>query len=97
MGGLWEEWKPKGGEAVRSCTIITTEANALLAQIRDRMPVIIGAEDWAAWLGKEPIANPATLLKPFPPERMTLWPVNKRIGSVKNQGRELAEPIKATA
>ena len=97
MAGLWEEWKPKGGEAVRSCTIITTAANAFMADIHDRMPVIIGAEDWAAWLGEELLADPAALLKPFPPERMTHWPVDKRVGSVKNQGPELAEPLKAIA
>ena len=96
MAGLWEEWKRKDVEPVRSCTIVTTEANALLRDIHDRMPVIIGPEDWAAWLGEEPIADPATLLKPFPPERMTLWPVDKRVGNVKNQGPELAEPMKAS-
>ncbi len=95
MAGLWEEWKPPEGEKVRSCTIITTEANPLMAAIHDRMPVIIGPEDWAAWLGEQPIADPAALLRPFPAERLTLWPVDKRIGNVQNQGRELAEPIRA--
>jgi putative SOS response-associated peptidase YedK len=52
MAGLWEEWRPKDGALVRSCTIITTEANALIAPLHDRMPVIVGPEDWAAWLGK---------------------------------------------
>ena len=93
MAGLWDRWKPKDGEPVRSCTVITTEANAMIAPIHDRMPVILGAEDWAAWLGEEPLADPAVLLKPFPPERMTMWPVSKAVGNVKNVGRELAEPI----
>lgn len=95
MAGLWEEWKSKDGESVHSCTIITTKANTLMAPIHDRMPVIIGAEDWAKWLGEEPIAYPMTLLKSFPPERMTMWPVDKRVGNVKNQGAELAEPVTA--
>lgn len=47
LAGLWEEWKPRSGEPIRSCTVITTEANALLAEIHDRMPVIVGSEDWA--------------------------------------------------
>jgi putative SOS response-associated peptidase YedK len=97
MAGLWEEWKPKDAEPVRSCTIITTEANALLAEIHDRMPVIIGPEDWPEWLGEEELPNPAALLKPFPAERMTLWPVGRSVGSVKNEGRELGEPIKLSA
>jgi putative SOS response-associated peptidase YedK len=93
MVGLWEEWKPKDAEAVLSCTIVTTDANVLMGEVHNRMPVIVGPEDWAAWLGEEPIADPAALLKPFPAERMTMWPVDKRIGNVKNQGPELAEPI----
>jgi putative SOS response-associated peptidase YedK len=96
FAGLWDRWKPKdGSEPVRSCTIITTEANALVAPIHDRMPVIVGAEEWAKWLGEEPLDDPATLLKPFPAERMTMWPVSKAVGNVKNQGRELAEHVSA--
>lgn len=93
MAGLWEEWKRRDAEPMRSCTIITTEANAMMAPIHDRMPVILGAEDWAAWLGEEPIADAATLLKQFPAERMTMWPVSKAVGNVKNEGPELAERI----
>ncbi len=93
MAGLWEEWKPKDAAPLRSCTIITTDANAFMAGIHDRMPVILGPEDWEAWLGEEPLPNPAALLKPFPGERMTMWPVSKAVGNVKNQGAELAEPM----
>ncbi len=92
LAGLWEEWR-KGAEPVRSCTVITTAANDLMASIHDRMPVILGAEDWAEWLGEEPLPNPAALLRPFPSERMTMWAVDRRIGNVKNQGAELAEPL----
>lgn len=95
MAGLWEEWRPPEGERVRSSTIITTEANPVLAAIHDRMPVIIGPEDWALWLGEAPCADPAALMKPFPAERLALWPVAKRVGNVANEGPELAEPIGA--
>lgn len=81
------------GEPIKSCTIITTDANALIAPLHDRMPVIVGAEDVAAWLGEEPIADPATLLKPFAPERLAMWPVDRRVGNVKNEGAQLAEPV----
>jgi len=95
MAGLYETWKPPQGELVRSCTIITTEPNALVAQLHDRMPVILDddPESVAAWLGETPLPTPKVFLKPFPSERMTMWPVAKAIGNVKNQGRELAEPI----
>ena len=50
-----------------------------LAPIHNRMPVILGSEDWEIWLGEEP-ANDNELkaiLKPFPSERLTAWPVQQ--------------------
>jgi putative SOS response-associated peptidase YedK len=93
FAGLWEQWKPKVGDPVRSCTIITTDANDLVRDIHDRMPVIIGPEDWAKWLGEETLSDPAALLRPFPPERMIMWPVDRRVGNVKNQDTGLAEQL----
>src|SRR5438477_624149 len=83
---------PPTDPPLRSCTIITTDANTLVGDIHDRMPVIIGPEHWAAWLGEEP-CDPASLLKPFPAERMTLWPVSKRVGSVKNNDPALTDRV----
>jgi putative SOS response-associated peptidase YedK len=83
----------RDGEPVRSCTIITTEPNVLVAPLHNRMPVIVGDEDVPAWLGEEPIGDPTALLKPFPADRMTLWRMSKAVGNVKNQGPELAEPV----
>lgn len=93
MAGLWETWGPAGVEPVRSCTVITTDANALIRDIHDRMPVIIGPEDWAAWLGEEPPSDPAILLKPFSPERMILWPVDRRVGNVNNDDPSLTDRV----
>jgi putative SOS response-associated peptidase YedK len=93
MAGLWETWKPKEGDPVDTCTIITTTPNPMMAQLHNRMPVIIGDNDISAWLGEEPVEDAKVLLKPFDESRMTSWPVSKAIGAVKNQGRELAEPV----
>jgi putative SOS response-associated peptidase YedK len=98
MAGLWEEGKPsKTGEPLRSCTIITIAANERFTELHERMPVILAPEDWAAWLGEEPGSDPAALLKAFPAEQLKLWPVDKRLSNVKNEGRELAEPVKLPA
>jgi putative SOS response-associated peptidase YedK len=97
MAGLWEEWKSPAGERIRSCTIITTEANELLGALHDRMPVILAEQDWPAWLG-EAAADEAALkglLRPYPSERMKLWPVGRAIGNSRNDGPELAEPLAA--
>jgi putative SOS response-associated peptidase YedK len=93
MAGLWEEWKPPAGDTVRSCTVITTEANALMHAVHDRMPVILGPEHLTSWLGEEKLDDPATLLKPFPPERMTVWPVDRRVGNVRNDDPSLMKPV----
>lgn len=62
--------------------------------IHDRMPVIVGDEDLAAWLGEESISLEAArkMLRPFAPERMNTWPVSKAVGNVRSQGPGLVEP-----
>jgi putative SOS response-associated peptidase YedK len=95
LAGLWETWRSPAKETVRSFTIVTTTPNELCAPIHNRMPVILAAETWPAWLGEEP-AEPAqlqALLAPYPADRMTLWPVDKRVGNVKNNDPSLIEPI----
>ncbi len=50
MAGLWEHWMGADGSEIASCSIIVTDANALLAPIHDRMPVILDSADYDAWL-----------------------------------------------
>jgi putative SOS response-associated peptidase YedK len=72
LAGLWENWKdPASGEWVRTFTIITTEANDLVRELHDRMPVVIGPEDRERWLNG---ADPQELLQPYPSELMTMRP-----------------------
>lgn len=55
LAGLWEEWTaPDTGEVLRTCTIITTGPNALMAPIHDRMPVILSPQAQEVWLRPEP-------------------------------------------
>ena len=93
FAGLWESWTDKAsGERTESCTIIVTRANALVAPIHDRMPVILAPADYAAWLDPA-AADGRTLLRPYPAESMEAWPVSPRVGNVKNDDAELAEPV----
>jgi putative SOS response-associated peptidase YedK len=50
FAGLWERWKDPAGKVIESCTILTTEDNALLKDIHDRMPVILQPGDYDRWL-----------------------------------------------
>ena len=94
FAGLWENWQdPETEQWVRTFTIITTDANELLAPIHDRMPVIIGPEDYERWL--MPASDAKDLLRPYPAELMTAWPISTRVNSPRNEGAELLEGIAA--
>jgi putative SOS response-associated peptidase YedK len=82
---------------VRSATIITCPPNALVAELHDRMPVILPPEAWPMWLGEEPADTQRlkALLAPYPAEGLTVWPVDKRVGYVKNNDPLLTRPIAA--
>lgn len=82
LAGLWENWRdPESDEWLRSCTIITTEPNALIAEVHDRMPVILQPEDYGRWLEDERQegAGLKDLLRPFPAEGMVSWPVSRAL------------------
>ena len=51
MAGLWEHWVAPDGQVVGSCTIVTVDANALVGELHDRMPLILAPADYDAWLG----------------------------------------------
>ena len=99
MAGLWEYWQGEDGTAIESCAVITTDANELVADIHDRMPVILDPADYATWLSPgidEPAARKellTSLLKPFAPERMRTYPVSTRVNSPKNNDAACMEPL----
>jgi putative SOS response-associated peptidase YedK len=95
LAGLWEDWRTPTGEKIRSCTIVTTDADELLAQIHDRMPVIVAPDDWAKWLGEEPAGSDElkALLRPYPADRLLMWPVDRKVGNVRNESADLADAI----
>jgi putative SOS response-associated peptidase YedK len=91
LAGLWENWKdPDSGEWVRTFTIITTDANELVAELHDRMPVVIAPEDRERWL-KGP--ERGKLLEPFPSERMTMWPVSPKLNNTKFDTPDLLDEV----
>jgi putative SOS response-associated peptidase YedK len=94
FAGLWESWRAPEGQPVVSCSIVTCDANALLAPIHGRMPVILAPEDHAAWLAPE-TAPPAlkALLKPYPAELMQVYRVSTLVNSSRNEGAELIAPV----
>ncbi len=95
FAGLWTVWHdPESNEPLRTCTIITTAANSLVAPVHDRMPVILprGAED--DWLDRDvPVAAALALLAPYPPEQMHAADASMLVNSVKNDDLRLFDPL----
>ena len=88
FAGLFERWLSPAGEVLDTCTIITTQSNALLAPLHDRMPVIVAPAAFDRWLD---VANEDTadLFTPYPAEAMTYYPVSPRVNSVRNDDAKL--------
>jgi putative SOS response-associated peptidase YedK len=94
LAGLWENWKSPAQEWVRSFTIVTTTPNELCGELHNRMSAIPPPDTWSTWLDEEP-ADPdqlKSLLVPYA-GAMTCWPVNARVGNVKNNDPSLIEPL----
>jgi len=92
MAGLWEHWQPKEGAALETFTILTTDPNELMEPIHNRMPVILARRDYERWLEPGDLARPPVdLLRPYPAEEMTAWPVSDRVGNVRNNDPQLLE------
>jgi putative SOS response-associated peptidase YedK len=93
FAGLFSEWTGSDGE-LKTCAIITTTSNDLMAGIHDRMPAILAGADQAAWLDPEN-RQAAVLLRPFDAEAMEAYPVGLAVGNPRNDGPELIEPLRA--
>src|SRR5262245_41483703 len=92
IAGIWENWKePASGEWIRTFAIITTDSNELVAEIHDRMPVILAPADYARWLNDEP--DPRDLMRPFPAHLMRMWPISTRVNKPENDDPSMIEPI----
>src|SRR5690242_14951566 len=97
FAGLWDNWRSPSGDAVQTCTILTTSANSLLRGIHHRMPVILRREDFDLWLDPW-ITNPsrvATLLKPFDERLMKATTVSTLVNNAQNDSPECMQPADA--
>jgi putative SOS response-associated peptidase YedK len=94
FAGLWTGWRdPASGESLRTCTIITTRANALVAPVHDRMPVIIPRGVEEEWLDRDvPVEAALSLLQPYPPEHMHAAEASTLVNSAQNDDLRLFDP-----
>jgi len=101
FAGLWSIWRDptrEDAEPLRTFSIITTTANATLEPIHDRMPAILPASAWEAWLTPE-APEPGellALLQPASGDLLERFPVSKRVNSARNEGPDLVVPLGPT-
>jgi len=93
MAGIWEQWKNPDGEIVRSFSIVTTQPNSLMAEIHDRMPVILSKENEKKWLMLNDEKSLRDLIKPFPVEKMDAYQISTLVNTPKNNSKQIIEKI----
>jgi putative SOS response-associated peptidase YedK len=94
MGGVWERWRSPQGKDLETVAIVTTNANAKLQALHDRMPLILGHDDWTAWLDpKSDLVLVKSLIRSAPDESLITFPVSPRVNAVANDDASLIEEI----
>jgi putative SOS response-associated peptidase YedK len=83
IAGLWDRWHEKPvGNVIQSCAMVITGPNQFVAEVHDRMPVILEAKDFEQW-EKGDAKDAAALMKPAGNDVLQRWPVSKRVNSSK--------------
>jgi putative SOS response-associated peptidase YedK len=93
FAGLYESWFPEKNQPEVTFTIVTCAANAAIAEIHDRMPVVLSdrtAEDWMNPREQDPLSL-KRLLVPASAGLLEMRPASPLVNSVKNEGRALLE------
>jgi putative SOS response-associated peptidase YedK len=96
MAGLWSSWRgPDAADSLMTCAVLTTDAMGPLAEIHDRMPLILPAQAWRAWLDPDS-ADVGELLTPPAAHlvaALELRPVSTAVNNVRHEGPELIERL----
>lgn len=93
FAGIWEVYANPDGEVIYTFSIITTEANSLMSDLHQRMPVILPKEAEELWLEDTNIKRLSTLLVPYASEKMEVYPVSQRVNSPAANSSELIQRI----
>jgi putative SOS response-associated peptidase YedK len=104
LAGLWAGWHdPESDEVRRTFTIVTTAPNQALTDLHDRMPVVLEESDWHRWLADGRAGPPVdegellAMLRPTDAIALRIYPVNRYVNDVRQDGAELIEPLSPAA
>jgi putative SOS response-associated peptidase YedK len=94
FAGLWDRWRDPTGNTIESCSILTTTANSLLADVHDRMPVILRRESYDLWVdpGFKNVETLSEVLVPFDASQMRSYAVSTRVNAVTNDDPDCVVP-----
>jgi putative SOS response-associated peptidase YedK len=94
FAGIWDRWRDPSGQWIKSCSILTTTPNAVTSAVHDRMPVILGKDDYDLWLdpGMTNVEALSDLLKPYDSLLMRSYAVSSRVNHVANDDEECSTP-----
>lgn len=94
LAGVYSVWESASGRDVYSFTLLTTEANALVQPVDERMPVILRPDDYNTWLDEDTDTDKLnSLLKPLSLTEMAVNRVSEKVADLNSQGPELIQPI----
>ncbi len=103
FAGMWERWKPRledgktideDADVIETCTILTCTPNETMAEIHNRMPVLLAPPVWDDWLSSETDMDYiGSLLKPAPNDLLALQPISTAVNNVRNKGEQLIAPL----
>lgn len=88
LAGVWDRWKSPDGDELTTFAIMTCEPNDVMANIHNRMPVVIARGDYDAWLHGTP-ENAAKLLTKCSSEDLKIYRVSERVGNVRNDDPDI--------
>jgi putative SOS response-associated peptidase YedK len=95
LAGLWDQWESPDGQIIESCSILTTAPNSLVADLHDRMPVIVHPDKYDVWL--DPDVNDFNvirdILRPYDANLMRRYPVSTKLNNSKIDDAESASPV----
>src|SRR5246127_1640558 len=95
FAGIWDRWNEASSKPLETCSILTTNPNAVTSSVHDRMPVILDPDSYDLWLdpGMQNVAAISELLKPHDASQMRSFPVSTRINRVSNDDEECSRPV----
>ena len=93
FAGLWEQYEEPTGDTRETVTIITTDANEVVADVHDRMPVMLEESDEETWLTASDEEMLQGVLDPYPADQLRAYPVSKKVNNPANDSADVIEEI----